>query len=57
MMGQMSTADRSSAEDPQLAGFLASAVLRPTGLIAEGPAGIGKSTLWSDLLRQARDRG
>ena len=57
MMGHMSTADRSSAEDPQVAGFLASAALRPTGLIIEGPAGIGKSTLWSDLLRQARDRG
>lgn len=57
MMGDVSTAVRSSIEDPQVAGFLTSAASRPTGLIIEGQAGIGKTTLWWSLLREARDRG
>ena len=57
MMGDVSTAGRSSIEDPQVAGFLTSAASQPTGLIIEGQAGIGKTTLWWSLLREARDRG
>ncbi|MGB2923095.1 MAG: AAA family ATPase [Mycobacterium sp.] len=51
------SASGSSAEDRQVAGFLAAAASRPAGLVIEGQAGIGKTTLWMSLLQQARDRG
>ncbi|GJF11587.1 transcriptional regulator [Mycolicibacterium cyprinidarum] len=56
-MGDVSTVGESSIEDPQVANFLTSAESRPTGLLIEGQAGIGKTTLWSSLLREASDRG
>lgn len=43
--------------DPQVAEFLAAAAQRPTGLIIEGEAGIGKTTVWLTLLEQARTEG
>lgn len=57
MMGSMSTDGGSSIVDPHVAGFLTSAESRPTGLVIEGQAGIGKTTLWLSLLHEARDRG
>ncbi|VEG52861.1 regulatory protein LuxR [Mycolicibacterium aurum] len=44
------------ANEPQVAGFLAAAAGAPTGLIIEGEAGIGKTTLWLSQLEQARER-
>jgi ATP/maltotriose-dependent transcriptional regulator MalT len=46
-----------SGELGQIAGFLASACVRATGLVIEGEAGIGKSTLWSAAVEQAREHG
>ncbi|WP_431236494.1 AAA family ATPase [Mycolicibacterium aichiense] len=37
--------------------LLNDAALRPTGLILEGDAGIGKTTIWLDGARRARDAG
>ncbi|WP_163719591.1 hypothetical protein [Mycolicibacterium psychrotolerans] len=42
----MAPAPAGSFDDPMVAGFLGSASSRPTGLIIEGEAGIGKTTLW-----------
>jgi tetratricopeptide (TPR) repeat protein len=58
MMSRMAVAAVSRpAESRALAGFLDAAELRPSGLIIEGEAGIGKTTLWLDGLTQARKRG
>jgi AAA ATPase domain len=40
-----------------VAEFLQSAVARPSGLLIEGEAGIGKTTLWLAAVAQARERG
>ncbi|KAA0079232.1 helix-turn-helix transcriptional regulator [Mycolicibacterium sp. P9-64] len=37
--------------------FLTSMAERPSGLVIDGEAGIGKSTLWSTAVEQARERG
>src|ERR1700752_1819864 len=37
--------------------FLRSASQQPSGLVIEGEAGIGKTTLWLSAVEQARDRG
>jgi DNA-binding CsgD family transcriptional regulator len=37
--------------------FLQSAAVRPSGLVIEGEAGIGKTTLWLAALEQARESG
>ncbi|MBV5245058.1 AAA family ATPase [Mycolicibacterium sp. PAM1] len=57
MMNAMSDASPQAADDPQVAGFLCTATSAPTGLIIEGDAGIGKTTLWLSLLQTARMRG
>ena len=44
-------------ESEALAEFLTSATSRPSGLVLEGEAGIGKTTLWLNLLDMARERG
>src|SRR5258705_12050640 len=46
-----------SAEFRAVADFLLSAERQPTGLVIEGEAGIGKTTLWLAALDQARERG
>jgi DNA-binding CsgD family transcriptional regulator len=46
-----------SAEFRAIADFLASVTDQPTGLLVEGEAGIGKTTLWLAALEQARRRG
>ena len=40
-----------------IADFLTSACVDPSGLTIEGEAGIGKTTLWSAAVEQARERG
>jgi DNA-binding CsgD family transcriptional regulator len=40
-----------------VAEFLQSAAARSSGLVIEGEAGIGKTTLWLAAIAQARDRG
>lgn len=57
MMNAMSDASQPVAEDPQVAGFLSAAASAPTGLIIEGDAGIGKTTLWLSLLHTADTLG
>lgn len=57
MMNAMSSASQGAADGPQVAGFLAAAASKPTALIIEGEAGIGKTTLWLTQLRQAVDHG
>ncbi|MCK5756348.1 MAG: ATP-binding protein, partial [Mycobacterium sp.] len=57
MMSAVPTASLRPVEDPQVAGFLDAVTGRPTALVIEGEAGIGKTTLWLSLLRQARARG
>jgi DNA-binding CsgD family transcriptional regulator len=57
MMGRVPPAPSGSADDPQVAGFLTSAAQRPTALIIEGEAGIGKTTLWLTLADRARAAG
>lgn len=57
MMVHMPRASLRSANEPQVAGFLAGAASKPTGLVIEGDAGIGKTTLWLSQLEQARDLG
>jgi len=44
-------------ESRAVADFLQSAAARPSGLVIEGEAGIGKTTLWLAALAQARERG
>lgn len=57
MMDDMPAANQRSANDAQVAEFLGNATSRPTGLVIEGEAGIGKTTLWLSQLQQARDLG
>ena len=45
------------AERGALVDFLTAAQSGPAGLVIEGEAGIGKTTLWLDALEQARTRG
>ncbi len=56
-MESVAPANRGSTDDPQVAGFLGSASTRATGLIVEGEAGIGKTTLWLSLVDRARADG
>ena len=46
-----------SAELRAVADFLKSMAERPSALVIEGEAGIGKTTLWSAAVQQARERG
>ena len=46
-----------SAELRAVADFLTSMTERPSALVIDGEAGIGKTTLWSATLQQARERG
>jgi DNA-binding CsgD family transcriptional regulator len=46
-----------SVEFRAVADFLLSAERQPTGLVIEGEAGIGKTTLWLAAVEQARERG
>lgn len=46
-----------SAEFRAVSEFLLSAELAPTGLVIDGEAGIGKTTIWLAALAMARDRG
>ncbi len=46
-----------SAEIRAVSEFLLSAERQPTGLVIEGEAGIGKTTLWLAAVDQARERG
>jgi hypothetical protein len=46
-----------STEFRAIADFLASGTERPSGLLLEGEAGIGKTTLWLAALEQAREHG
>jgi DNA-binding CsgD family transcriptional regulator len=58
MGGVMSTAVTGRpAEFRAVAEFLQSAAERQSGLVIEGEAGIGKTTLWLAALEQARERG
>lgn len=57
MMIHMPSASQRSANDPQVAGFLAAAASKPTGLVIEGEAGIGKTTLWLAQLQQGGELG
>jgi len=45
------------AEEEAVADFLDAAVNEPSALVIEGEAGIGKTTLWLDSIRRARERG
>ncbi|MEZ0341131.1 AAA family ATPase [Mycobacterium sp. pV006] len=56
-MSAVSPAGNRADADASLAAFLDSVATQPSGLIIEGPSGIGKSTLWTSLLEQARARG
>src|SRR5262245_43053632 len=46
-----------STEDQVVADFLTSAAAQPSGLVIEGGAGIGKTTLRLGAAEQARQRG
>ena len=46
-----------SVEDQAVADFLTLEPVRPSGLVIEGEAGIGKTTLWLAAVEQARQRG
>ena len=46
-----------SAEFRAVSEFLLSAERQPTGLVIEGDAGIGKTTIWLAAVAAARDRG
>lgn len=46
-----------SVEFRAVSEFLLSAELAPTGLVIEGEAGIGKTTIWLAAVAMARDRG
>ncbi|KMO70855.1 putative HTH-type transcriptional regulator [Mycolicibacterium chlorophenolicum] len=56
-MEGVAPAPAGSFDDPLVAGFLGSASSRATGLIIEGEAGIGKTTLWLSLVDRARADG
>jgi DNA-binding NarL/FixJ family response regulator len=45
------------AEERAVADFLDAAANEPSALVIEGEAGIGKTTLWLDSVRRARERG
>jgi DNA-binding CsgD family transcriptional regulator len=45
------------AEEQVLLDFLDSALSVPSALVIVGDAGVGKTTLWLDALRRARERG
>jgi predicted ATPase len=45
------------AEGRTVAAFLDAASTGATALLIEGPAGIGKTTLWTELQAGARKRG
>lgn len=45
------------AEQHALVDFLDSAPRQPCALVVEGDPGIGKTTLWLDVVMRARDRG
>lgn len=57
MMNGVSSADKAVGDDRLVAEFLAAATTKPIGLIIEGEAGIGKTTLWLAQLRHATDLG
>lgn len=57
MMVDMPSTSQRSANDPQVAGFLPAAASKPTGLVIEGEAGIGKTTLWLAQLQHAGELG
>ena len=58
MIGHMPVAVPShSVESRAVADFVASAGVEPSGLLIEGEAGIGKTTLWLAGVDQARERG
>lgn len=57
MMNAVSPAGSTSSDDGQVAGFLTAAASRPAGLVIEGEAGIGKTTLWQQVLESARRQG
>jgi DNA-binding CsgD family transcriptional regulator len=46
-----------TAESCAVAAFLESSEIRPSVLVIEGEAGIGKTSLWSATAEQARERG
>lgn len=46
-----------AADVRAVAGFLESTAARPSVLVIEGEAGIGKTTLWLSALEEARQRG
>lgn len=46
-----------AAELRAVADFVSAAAAQPTGLVLEGEAGIGKTTLWLAAADQARERG
>ena len=56
-MENVAPASGGSFDDPLVAGFLGSASSGSTGLIIEGEAGIGKTTLWLSLVDRARADG
>ena len=58
MMGGVSAAVVSrSTEMRSIAQFFSAAATQPAGLLLEGEAGIGKTTLWLAALQQARTQG
>ncbi|QZT58665.1 helix-turn-helix transcriptional regulator [Mycolicibacterium austroafricanum] len=57
MMSPVSGASERSIDDPHVAGFLATARSQPAGLVIEGEAGIGKTTLWLTVRQRAGDLG
>jgi hypothetical protein len=48
---------RRSAETAQIDQFLECAAREPVGLLFEGDAGVGKTSLWLDGVDRARERG
>src|ERR1700757_1620100 len=50
------SAGNRSVENRAVADFLIAAGLQPSVLVVEGEAGIGKTTLWSAAIEQARER-
>jgi hypothetical protein len=44
-------------ESRAVAAFLTAAASEPSGLVMEGEAGIGKTTLWLSAVQEARERG
>jgi DNA-binding NarL/FixJ family response regulator len=56
-MIDMPNAGAQSATELQIAEFLTAASSRPTALVIEGEAGIGKTTMWLSQLARATDLG